>query len=336
MFGSQEKIIGNDLIDLHGKVAIVTGGNTGIGYGIVQFLVEKGAKVYMAARNEEKAKAAIEEIQTELRKSSKGSSEGGTVHWLRLDLADPRLAKEAANEILQKEERLDIVVNNAVGGSQTELTKDGLLSTMVVNHISPFVFTEALLPLLKTTAAQKDSDVRIVNVTSVYHAQISVDSFAGREHFTKRYGESTRDILHAYGVVKLANILHIKHLQSRLNSESVRITCLAAHPGTVNTQSTQFFFNSWNFMVKILGKMIILPLFFTTWRQGAMTPAFAAAGKQVALSRESEDETERKIYEGAYLVPVAKIAEPSKYAKDERLQRELYETTVEILDELGL
>jgi len=67
-----------------------------------------------------------------------------------------------------------------------------------------------------------------------------------------------------------------------------------------------------------------------------MTSAFAAAGKEVAASRKSDNETQRKLYEGAYLTPVANIMEPSKYAMDERLQKELYDTTVQILGEMNL
>lgn len=67
-----------------------------------------------------------------------------------------------------------------------------------------------------------------------------------------------------------------------------------------------------------------------------MTSVFAAAGKDVATSRVSSHEVERKTYEGVYLTPVAKITEPSKFAMDERLQKELYETTREVLREMEL
>ncbi|KIK62758.1 hypothetical protein GYMLUDRAFT_242403 [Collybiopsis luxurians FD-317 M1] len=103
MFGSREEL---ELTDFYGKVAIVTGGNSEIGYVTIQFLAEQGAKVYMGSRNEEKALKAIEEIQANLCQRNKTD---GSVHWLRLDLSDPRLVKRAAEELLQKEERLDII-----------------------------------------------------------------------------------------------------------------------------------------------------------------------------------------------------------------------------------
>ncbi|KAJ3886417.1 hypothetical protein GG344DRAFT_81729 [Lentinula edodes] len=330
MFFSRKVITEDDLVDLHGKVALVTGGNTGIGYATIKFLARKGAKVFMASRNEEKAQKAIEEIEAELRNSDgEGESSKGSIYWLKLDLSDPRSVKEIGTDFLAKEERLDILVNNASHAAYGpfKLNKDGLLDIMVVNHISHFVLTETLLPLLKRTAALKDSDVRIVNVSSAAHAGVKPESFIGKESLNKQYGESVTGYINTYGNSKLANLLHIKNLQNRLSAENAGITCLALHPGTVMTEGSGDLLNSIPFIGWLL-KTCIGPLVFVSWKQGAMTSAFAAAGKEVAA--------ERKRYEGVYLVPMAKIAEPSSYAKDERLQRELYETTVEVLEDIGV
>ncbi|KAH7874994.1 uncharacterized protein C8R40DRAFT_239368 [Lentinula edodes] len=335
MFFSRKVITENDLVDLHGKVALVTGGNTGIGYATIEFLAQKGAKVYMASRSKEKAQKAIEEIRAELQNGGGEGESKGSVHWFKLELSDPRSVKEAATEFLAKEERLDILVNNASHASfgPYKLNEYGLLDIMVVNHISHFVLTETLLPLLKRTASLEDSDVRIVNVSSLAHTRVKPDSFIGKESLNRQYGDSVFGYLDTYGNTKLANILHLKHLQTRLNTESARITCLAVHPGAVRTVGATGFLNSFPFFGWFL-KTFLGPLFFVSWKQGAMTSAFAAAGKEIAISRQSTDEAERKKYEGAYLTPIANISEPSVYAKDERLQRELYETTMEVLREM--
>jgi len=341
MAAQRKSITEADLTDLRGKVAIVTGGNTGIGYATIQFLAQKGAKVYMGARNEERATAAIEEIEEELRtwKGANGedSSTRGSVHWLPLNLSDPRLVKKAAIEFLGKEERLDILVNNASHTScgPYKINEDGILDIMTINHISHFVLTETLLPLLKSTASLDNSDVRIVNVSSLAHTRVKPESFVGKDSLNKQYGESVSGYLDTYGNSKLANILHIKHLQAQLNSESVPITCLAVHPGPVRTVGANKFLSSIPFFGWFL-KTVVGPMVFVSWTQGAMPSAFAAAGKDVVASRRSKDEAERRMYEGVYLTPVAKITEPSNYAMDERLQRELYETTKEILGEMGL
>ncbi|KAJ7123088.1 NAD-P-binding protein [Mycena epipterygia] len=312
----------DDLVDLHGKVVLVTGGNTGIGYATVQMLARKGAKVYIAARDEGRAAAAIEQLKSE-------NINDGTVHWLKLDLSDPRAAKSAANQFLEKEQRLDILVNNAARGSPGpyKLDKDGFLDIMTTNHISHFVFTDTLLPLLKGTAKEPGSDVRIVNVSSVTHSNMKPETFSTKEAFNKDFGESTMGYLDTYANSKLANILHIKELQKRLTSESVSITCLSAHPGAIMTPGAGTFLGSVPYFGWLF-KNYVGPLFFGSWRTGAMTIAFAAAGKDVVDDKEK--------YRGAFLMPMATIKPASSFAEDERLQRELYDTTERFVKEMGL
>lgn len=129
------------------------------------------------------------------------------------------------------------------------------------------------------------------------------------------------------GYSKLANILHSKELQRRFKAETIPITCISLHPGIITTGGTDGFFDSVPYVGWIL-KGYVAPLFFSPPRSGALGVGFAAAGKDVQAQREK--------YEGAYLVPVATIATPSKYALDERLAKELYDTTRQILEEIGL
>ncbi|KAJ7342583.1 NAD-P-binding protein [Mycena albidolilacea] len=309
-----------DLVDLHGKVAVVTGGNTGIGYATIQMLARKGAKVYMAARSEERALEAIKQLQSE-------NINDGNVHWLKLELSDPREAKRAAQEFLEKETRLDILVNNAAKSGPFKLDEDGLLDIMVLNHISHFAFTDTLLPLMKETAKESGSDVRIVNVSSMAYNRVKAETFATREAFNKSYGNSFSGYLDTYGHSKLANILHIKALQRRLTAASIPITCIALHPGAVRTAGSDGFLAA---NIPYLGGFLakyIAPLVFHPWRYGAMSVAFAAAGAEVAEKRET--------YRGVFLVPIAAIASPSEFALDERLQEECYETTEKIIAELS-
>ncbi|KAF5318544.1 hypothetical protein D9619_010895 [Psilocybe cf. subviscida] len=319
---SKSNITDQDLVDLKGKVAIVTGGNSGVGYGTVQWLARQGAKVYIAGRNDERVAAAIKKLESE-------GLKGGSLHALKLDLADPRLAKQSAEDFLTKESRLDILVNNAaIGGADpTSLNQYGLRDIMTTNHISHFVFTETLLPLLKKTAQEENSDVRIINVSSKVHDKIEVDSFKGKETLNKDYGDSTNDRLMTYGFSKLANILHIKHLQKQFDSENIPITCIALHPGVVATPGVDRFFNSAGILGRVL-KVVVVPLFFLSISKGGMNSAFAAASQDV--------KKDRAPYKGAYLMPVGKITQPSKAALDDRLASELYDTMKEVLSEIGL
>ncbi|KAK7683130.1 hypothetical protein QCA50_013803 [Cerrena zonata] len=137
-----------DVPDLSGKVMIVTGGNAGIGLATVRHLARSGAKVYLGARNEEKAKAAIEKLKQEGL-----GPKNGEVIWLKLDLSDPKKAKEAALEFLEKEKKLDVLVNNAAMTLEPYTkTHYDIQDVMVINVLSPIVFTNTLLPLMKETA----------------------------------------------------------------------------------------------------------------------------------------------------------------------------------------
>ncbi|KAF4615779.1 hypothetical protein D9613_012460 [Agrocybe pediades] len=351
-----------DLVDLRGKVAIVTGSNAGIGYSTVQFLARKGAKVYMAARSEAKALEAIKQLEAE-------DLWGGQVEWLRLDLSDMKQTKEAALEIFEKEKRLDILgmllsrypngemdsltdgdlVNNAamvVGPFKK--TADGLLDIMVVkyvtfdlwesthlkfissqSHISHFIFTMTLVPLMKQTSNESPlADVRIINVTSEVHQIVPpVATFAGEGCLSHQYEESVMGYLRTYGYTKLANILFTKELQRRLSLEGfTNIVCIAAHPGSVTTPGSQRFMGSIpyiSWITKTLNSWFSYPQ-----RAGAFTSVFAAASPEVKAEPEK--------YRGAYLIPVARIAKPSKNAQDERLAKELWETTEAKLKELSM
>ncbi|KAJ7499823.1 NAD(P)-binding protein [Mycena latifolia] len=315
----------DDLVDLHGKVVILTGGNTGIGYATIQMLARKGAKVYMAARNEERAREAIEKLKSE-------NINDGSVHWHKLDLSDPRAVHRSAQEFLEKEQRLDILINNAAAPpGPFKLTEDGLHDMMVINHISHFALTNALLPLMKVTAKEIGADVRIANVSSmvyevssIRHSQVHPQTFATKDTFNTEYN-SFEGYMDAYGTTKLANILHIKALQRRLNAQMIPITCLAPHPGVIKTVGCDKAIGSIPYAGWFLTKFTAV---FGSWRKGAMTVAFAAAGKDVAADKEK--------YKGAYLIPTATLATPSSSALDERLQNELYESTERFVEEMDL
>ncbi|KAF7333691.1 NAD-binding protein [Mycena venus] len=291
------------LVDIHGKVVLVTGGNTGIGYATIQMLARKGAKVYMGARNGVRAAEAIERFKTE-------NIGDGSVHWLELDLFNPRLTSKAAKEFLKMDDRLDILIDNA--GMQSDkqpfkLTADGLLDIMVINHISPFVLTEALLPLMKHTAADLGSDVCIV--TSYTHADSAPETLATKDSVNLNFGNSIMDKVHTYGHTKLANILHIQALGRIIITQGTRRAMEASPLG------------------RFLARVAAL-LFFKPPREGVMPVAFAAAGPEVIGPGHNK-------YKGAYLTPMDVIATPSKSAQDPRLWKELYDTTERIVVNLA-
>ncbi|KDQ21145.1 hypothetical protein BOTBODRAFT_149902 [Botryobasidium botryosum FD-172 SS1] len=193
-----------DIPDLSGKVALVTGGNSGIGYHTVLQLARHGATVYLAARNETRAQEAIEKLKAE----GLGT---GSVQWLKLDLGTAKGAKGAADDFLSKEQRLDLLSD----------------------HIGPFVLTQALLPLLKKTAEHPDSDVRIVHIASeAYKFAPSSTRYRSKEDFNAITGDAMWTRMSRYGVSKLGNLLFSSELQRRLTAEGSSIISVSVHPGT--------------------------------------------------------------------------------------------------------
>ncbi|KAJ4468745.1 hypothetical protein J3R30DRAFT_3714196 [Lentinula aciculospora] len=310
-----------DLVELRGKVIIVTGGNRGTGLATVKHLAQAGATVYMAARNEAKAKEAIKRLDCE------GLEPGnGQVKLLKLDLSDPKEAKRAAEVFMEKETRLDVLINNAgVLSGPFEKSADGLSTMVVVNYISPFVFTRTLIPVLTSTANEVDSDVRIVNLASIAHKFTpSGVKFSEIEDFNVEYRGKLMSGFMRYAHSKLLNILWTRALQRHFDSASppIPIVAMSIHPGGVDTFSH-------NWPLPWFWKPIVA-LAINDPEHGSYTSVFAAAAKVVREEKEK--------YTGAYLdnKPVGKIEEPSAMGKDHKLADDLWNLTTSLLQTLNI
>ncbi|KAK7403407.1 hypothetical protein QQX98_010820 [Neonectria punicea] len=298
---------------LDGKVAVVTGGNAGIGYYTVKHLASSGAKVYMGARSETRAKAAIRRL---LEEDPSISQEN--IVWLRLDLSSQAQVVDAAVELRSKEKRLDILVNNAgIDPYDYTRTADGFEMTMAVNHIGHWTLTYCLLPLLQATAAQKESDVRVITVSSSGEAYSSPtnkftipkdldDPCAGPGWENSCLGQAMR-----YGTTKLANVLFASELQRRMDEDGVSIISLSLNPGTVRTEGAA---EVMPFMVRPL-----VYLLFAAPERGADTSLFAATAQEVKENSEK--------WKGRYIDGPGKIKVPSLRARDLVAGRNLWNTT---------
>lgn len=310
-----------DLLDLHGRVAIVTGANSGIGLYIVLHLARRGAKVYLSARSQEKFDTALARLRAE------GLDDApGEIVWLPFDLSEPPKAKAAAEQFMELESRLDILVNNAakILGPYAQ-TKDGISDSMVINHIGPFLFTKTLLPLLEQTAdSSPDSDVRIVNVSSVAHRWVPNPRYDSLAAFNADFADTFKPKTNLYAYTKLANVLWTTELQHRFDAAGTRITALAVHPGNVMSEGNVKLFTSLP-----CGRLVnyLFSLIFISPHDGAYTPAWAAAARAVAEEHEK--------YAGAYVVPYGKLEEASAHAQDGALARELWDTTERVLGDFG-
>ncbi|KAG1724483.1 NAD(P)-binding protein [Suillus lakei] len=298
-----------DLSDLSGKVILITGGNAGIGYSTVKHLARRGAKRQRSAQ---------------LKAEGLGPGNGEVI-WLELDLKDPRNAKKAAEEFMKQEKRLDVLIHNAAMllGSYT-MTPDGVQEIVIVNVISHIVLTRTLQPLLDQTAAEPNSDVRIVVVASDGHRFVSGEPhFRNLDDLNVELKSSLSPSFARYCMSKLMNILYASELQRHLTAVGSPITVIAVHPGAVNTFTDRPELSNFKFIIKP-----IVSLFFVHPDQGAYNSAFAAASEEVAKQREK--------YKGVYLTPVGKITEPMKVAKDEGIAKELWDTVEKFLEEKGI
>ncbi|KAG8858988.1 hypothetical protein FRB96_004808 [Tulasnella sp. 330] len=317
-----------DIPNLKGKVALVTGGNGGLGYATVAELVKHGATVYMGARNESRATGAIAKLKADGYMDGPNS---GKVLWLELDQETPKQAKRAAEEFMRRESRLDILVNNACinpfSASSFQLVEDSKIPigrVMSTNHLGTFALTTALLPLIQKTAEEPGSDVRIITVSSETHTHASLDDLKNTDGWNFKFNGFVGSI-HALGVSKLANILFAKQLQRLLDDGGIDVVSLSLHPGALDSEGSQEMSKSFwigfviRFVLKLTGKLL-------TPAKAAYTPLFAATSLQVRA--------DKRKYAGVFLTPVERITEPSKVATDMNAAKELWETTERVISEM--
>lgn len=207
----------NDM-SLAGKVCVVTGGNSGIGYETVRELAHRGATVALVARDAAKANAAAARIRDE--------HPSGHVDVLIADLSSLEAVRGLANAIHASYSRLDILVNNAgLMIDRRRLTPDGYETTFAVNYLAPFLLTHLLLDRLKESAPS-----RIVNVSSAAHT-------GGRLRWSDYEGAWSRGGWRAYNDSKLALIMFTFELARRLKGTGVTVN--AVHPGVIASNFAQ-------------------------------------------------------------------------------------------------
>ncbi len=201
-----------DIGDLTGRVALVTGTNSGIGYATAKALADHGAHVILACRNDERGRQARDKLESELDRSS--------LELLHVDLADLVSVRRAAEVMLSEHARLDVLVNNAgVMGAPYRLTSDGFELQMATNHLGHFALTGLLFDRIVTTERS-----RIVTVSSHMHR-------AGRLLRADVAGVAPRNTWVSYGTSKLANLLFTAELSRRLDAAGLTTLAVAAHPG---------------------------------------------------------------------------------------------------------
>jgi NAD(P)-dependent dehydrogenase (short-subunit alcohol dehydrogenase family) len=221
------------MLPTHSKVALITGATRGIGKATALELAQLDWTVIVHGRDQEKAAAAVAEIQA--------ISGNPRVNYVLGDLSSQGSVRMLAQSVMDRYEQLHVLINNAaVIEAQRRTTVDGVEMTLAVNYLAPFLLTNLLTPLLLASAP-----ARVINVAAESHrySRLDLADLQG----TRRYNSGR-----ANGQSKLALVLFTHELARRLAKSGVTVN--AAEPGVVDTALTQTFIQN----AGLLGQMVRL------------------------------------------------------------------------------
>jgi len=279
-----------------GRVVIVTGSSSGIGYEAARVLANKEAKVIVAVRNMEKGEVAKAKIINQ--------NKNADVEVIKIDLSDLSSVKSFANEFVKNYDKLDILINNAgVMIPPYSKTKDGFELQMGTNHFGHFALTLQLLDLIKSTP-----NSRIVNVSSGAHKFGNIN-FDDLNWENRKYKPMS-----SYGDSKIANLYFTSELAKKLSGNDNNILVTSAHPGWTATdlQRHSGFFDFMN------------GFFAMSIPQGTL-PTLRAATDLEAQSGDYYGPHAFGEWRG-YPIKV----EPNKLAKDESIAKKLWDISEEL------
>jgi NAD(P)-dependent dehydrogenase (short-subunit alcohol dehydrogenase family) len=211
----------DDMPGQHGRLAVVTGANTGLGFETARILAARGASVVLAVRDTDKGKAAAARIA--------GTAPGANVTVQPLDLASLDSVRAAAGELRARHPRIDLLVNNAgVMFPPRQATADGFELQLGTNHLGHFALTGLLLEQMLPVPGS-----RVVTVSSQAHrirARINFDDLQAERSYSR---------VAAYSQSKLANLMFTYELARRLSAAATTTIAVAAHPGLAATELTR-------------------------------------------------------------------------------------------------
>src|SRR6266478_7502247 len=211
----------DDVPGQQGRLAVVTGANTGLGFETARILAARGASVVLAVRDTEKGKRAAARIA--------GAAPGADVTVQPLDLASLESVRAAAGELRARHPGIDLLINNAgVMLTPRQATRDGFELQFGTNHLGPFALTGLLLEQMLPVPGS-----RVVTLSSLVHR------VRARINFGDLQGERSYRRVAAYGQSKLANLMFTYELARRLSGAGTTIA-VAAHPGLASTELARY------------------------------------------------------------------------------------------------
>ncbi|KIY71297.1 NAD(P)-binding protein [Cylindrobasidium torrendii FP15055 ss-10] len=314
----------DDVPDLTGKIAVVTGGSRGIGSALAEGLVKKGAEVHILSSTPEHGDEAVQTISSH--------ADSPNIHHHTVDLGSLSSVDELAQKLNSNLPRLDMLYLIAgVGVAPYGKTQDGLANHFAVNHLAHFLLTDRLLPKLKETSEKKQNadelekfSTRIVSESSELHRSAPGDLKLNEEEINDEMGPTE-----LYGRSKLFDLLFIrelarKHLPSLTSSSP--ILALSVHPGAVATEQQKGAAEAYGLLGKALET--VASYIFMDPSQGAESAFWAGTSGSVASRR---DEVQGRYFTEAD----GKIDTESKQGLDDELAQKLWDVSVKVLKQKG-
>jgi NAD(P)-dependent dehydrogenase (short-subunit alcohol dehydrogenase family) len=263
MSGQEWKL--SDIPELNGKLAVVTGANSGIGFQTARFLYGKGATVVAACRSVDKATTALGAIEAEF----KEQKEHGEISVLPLDLGSLDSVRAFPEKLNEKfpDKKIDLLINNAGIMNTPTFTRsaDGFELQVATNHLGHFGLTGLLFDRINPDSG------RIVNVSSIMHKYAPKGAF----DFDNWNDENAYSGGKSYSLSKAANLLFTTELDKRLKAKGSKIKVLAAHPGWTPTNLQAGDKERAGFLVR--GIIGFAESLFTHSNEGGASPTLRAA-----------------------------------------------------------
>ncbi|HLL94467.1 MAG TPA: oxidoreductase [Spirosoma sp.] len=243
----------DQLLPQPGKVAVVTGGNSGLGYETALGLAKKDVEVILACRNLLKAEEAKSKIMNHYLRAK--------IKCMKLDVSRLREVKEFAAQFQLQYKKLDLLINNAgIMMSPYKVTEDGFENQLATNYLGHFALTGLLLPTLTSTPGS-----RVITLSSLSYkwAEIEFEDLQAQKGYSRRK---------AYGQSKRACLMFAYELQRRLAAGGYNTLSVAAHPGLSKTNLDQYF----PALIRPLGSLFLQPA-----EKGALPVLYAALEKDL-------------------------------------------------------
>ncbi|KAI8612506.1 hypothetical protein BC830DRAFT_1083328 [Chytriomyces sp. MP71] len=302
----------DQLPDLSGRVALVSGGSNGLGLHTAIQLRAKGAQVIVISRtwttSASEAEASPPDEDTAMDRK-----QGPKIEHIWADFSDLDSVKAAADKFKQRNLPLHILVNNVGCIADFSLAKHGIETQFTVNHFGPVVLTNELLPVIEASQPS-----RIVNITSMAHMFVFPKIFYENVNNQKVFDPEVR-----YNETKLANIHFTRELQRRLDAKyanlsrecAIYVNCV--HPGAVDTNGPRENPKGHDVKNKLINSIRI------SVEKGALTQIYVAGARDV----------EEKGWKGKYFVPYCELADPSAIATNQDQAERTWDWTAYMLRE---